>query len=194
MSASMPGKKQKGDFIMKEKKITYTEVRIDGTDYGRYYRNPMTRIYQHEYALFLAVSELFASVRRKSLCLESLKLYFSEMPHFQEKSAGEEKEAENTNKGKTQEKLLEEMRCMVKEFVVGQVTFPMINVCTAEATTVLRADNTHLFVFSDGIYGFAVGIEKNKTDRKVHIIVRDLSGPQMERHDIKGTDGRGKAA
>ena len=60
-----------------KKNVSYKEVSFDGLTVDRNYKNPMTNIYQYEYALYTVVSELFQTVRCKSLCPESLMLYFA---------------------------------------------------------------------------------------------------------------------
>ena len=59
----------------KKKNVSYREVSIDGMAIDRNYKNPMTKVFQYEYALYLAVSALFQSVRCKSMCIGSLMLY-----------------------------------------------------------------------------------------------------------------------
>ncbi len=60
---------------MEERMIgNYREVSLDtdGKGYDRHYKNPLSKTYQYEYALYLAISELFGSVRPCRLALKAL--------------------------------------------------------------------------------------------------------------------------
>lgn len=165
----------------KVKKVTiktYSEVEIPGTSqFDRNYKNPLTRQFQYEYALFLAVSDLFSSVICRSLCIESLKLYFMELP------ASSNKDEEQTvgtgdasmKKSKSRERMMAETAMMVSRDVISKITFPQINICRAEVTVLSEKDGTHTFLFSDGIYGFTVHMESPKKGVPRSIVVRDLS-------------------
>ena len=138
----------------------YTEVKMDsnGMGYERYYKNPLTKAYQYEYALYKVISEMFGSVRPKSRSIGTLKMYFSEMP----------RDRREGGKKKTQEELLEEMRALVERDVVGNVRFPMMSTCAAEAKTITVEGDTHKLVFTDGVYGFCLkldGVEKGHPHR-----------------------------
>ena len=165
--------------IVRNGKKLYKEVKLDGTGADRHYRNPLTKVFQYEYALYEAVSELFASVECSSMCIDSLKLYFKEMPHAQEQSVGDKKEhPKNEKKKKTQEGLLEEMTSMVTRDVVGHITFPMITICQAEVRVDTEKDGTHTFIFGDGIYGFSIHLDMPPKGRPKRIEVQDLSSIQ----------------
>lgn len=155
----------------KKKNVSYREVSIDGMAIDRNYKNPMTKVYQYEYALYLAVSDLFQSVRCRSMCIESLMLYYKELP----KGA---KDEENQNPKETvkrsQKKLLEEMEMLVAKNVVGNISFPMTNICAAEVYTRLEKDGTHTFIFTDGIYGFSVHLEMQGKGHPKGVEVRKL--------------------
>ena len=139
---------------MKERMIgNYREVSLDtdGKGYDRHYKNPLSKTYQYEYALYLAVSELFGSVRPMSLSLESLKLYFYEL-HASKDGGG---------KAASREGLISEMRKLVNRDVIGNITFPMMNICAAEVMAVQDDDGTHHYIFTDGIYGFVLKLRIN---------------------------------
>lgn len=76
----------------KKTNTVYKEVQLDnnGNRIDRYYKNPLAKTYQYEYALYKAASALFASTRCRSMCLETLELYFIELPHTL-KNAGRKK-------------------------------------------------------------------------------------------------------
>ncbi len=58
--------------MKKNNNVSYTEVSFDGYAMDRTYRNPLTIVYQYEYALYLAILRLFHSVRSRSMCIGSL--------------------------------------------------------------------------------------------------------------------------
>ncbi len=153
----------------------YTEVKIDGASYEKSYRNPLTKIFQYEYGLYAAMTELFDHVECKSMCIESLRMYFKEMPlRGQDGSSAKNKDPKK-NIEMNQEKLLENMRMMVSSDVTGNITFPMMEKCAAEVTTITRKDGTHWFIFTDGIYGFALHLTMEKNKKPVAIEVKELN-------------------
>ena len=149
----------------------YSEVKLDtnGRGYGKFYRNPLTETFQYEYALFVAVSGLFESVRCRSKCVESLKLYYMEL------ARRKEKKEESQREHKTRESVLEEVEKLVETQVVGKVTFPMMHICAAEVKTVTEEDGTHSFIFTDGIYGFSVHIRKPAKGMPMSLETVDLT-------------------
>lgn len=149
----------------------YREVKLDtnGRGYGKFYLNPLAETFQYEYALFMAVSGLFESVRCRSKCVESLKLYYMEL------TQRKEKKEESQREHKTRESVLEEMEKLVETQVVGKVTFPMMHICAAEVKTVTEEDRTHSFIFTDGIYGFRVHIRKPAKGMPMSLEVVDLT-------------------
>ncbi len=161
--------------IVKVGNKAYIEVELDGMGDGRSYRNPLTKVFQYEYALYRAVSDLFASVQCRSMCIESLKLYFSELSHSSDKAEGEKNElpAEEKKK-KTQEDLIAAMAWLVARDVVGHITFPEMNICQAEVLVSTNEDGTHTFVFEDGIYGFSVRLNIPRKGTPKTIEVKDL--------------------
>ena len=77
----------------------------------------------------------------------------------------------NDNRSRTQEGFLAEMKMLVARDVTRQITFPMMNICAAEVTTMLEKDGTHRFVFTDGIYGFSLRLDMSGKDRPGRILV-----------------------
>ena len=156
----------------------YKEVKLEGKGIDRYYRNPLTRVFQYEYALFSVVSDLFSSVSCNSLCVESLNLYFKELPAKTEPAGSEQESQESTEREKkhrSQEDLLNEMTILISRDVIGKINFPMMNICRAEARLRTRSDGTHSFIFTDGIYGFSVHLDMpGKKGHPKGIIVRVL--------------------
>ncbi len=134
-------------------KVSYKEVSFEGFVMDRNYKNPMTKIYQYEYALYLVVAGLFQSVRCRSMCIESLMLYFRELPRGEKE---EEVPTPQENVKKSQKKLVEEMEKLVERDVIGHITFPMMSICAAEVMTKQEEDGTHSFIFTDGVYAFSL--------------------------------------
>ncbi|MBR6380189.1 MAG: hypothetical protein IKS07_00750 [Lachnospiraceae bacterium] len=144
-----------------EQMKTYKCVTLDGRLPEKSYKDPMTKTYQYEYALFAAVSELFGAVRARSCVPERLKLYFMELP-------------ESSKTERHREAVLAEMRALTERDVTGRICFPMHSACAAEVRTRVLPDGTHLFIFSDGIYGFTVRIRALQKGRPQQIEVTDL--------------------
>ncbi len=164
----------------------YKEVKLDGSGFDKYYRNPLTQTFQYEYALYEAVSDLFSEVKRRSMCVDSLKLYFRELPHTTEPSAEVNKGLpEEEKKKKTQEDLHAEMTMMVARDFVGNITFPMMHICQAEARIATEKDGTHTLIFSDGIYGFSVHLDMPRKGHPRKIEVHDLNSV----HPVDGHTG-----
>ncbi len=155
---------------------SYREVRLGETNFDRYYKNPLTKKFQYEYALFTAISDLFESVKCKSMCIDSLKLYFKELPHTSEQTEGTADTAAVTEKKKnTQEALLAEMTKLVARDVVGSVTFPMMHICQAEVQAIAEHDGSHTLLFTDGIYGFTAHLDMPGKGHPKMIAVKDIS-------------------
>ncbi len=144
---------------MGKKNNGYKEVTLDGSGFERHYRNPLTKLFQYEYALYETVSELFGVVKCDSRGIDTLKLYFKELP---EKKRQEENPEDAEKKKKSQEDILSEMAVLVERDVVGKITFPMMNVCAAEVRVIPEKDGSHKFFFTDGIYGFSVQLVMKK--------------------------------
>lgn len=156
-----------------------------GSKYDRNHKTPLTWAYRLEYALFACVSDLFAEVRGRSFCLDTLNLYFKELPLKTSESGAD------AGKKKTQTELLAIMSAMVNRDVTGNITFPMMRDCAAEVRVLLNSDGTHTFEFGDGIYGFRVWLDKSENGRFRGIGVRDVSNDKTcvrEYNDKRGGD------
>lgn len=187
----------KGEMRMRkeDKNRNYKEVKLEGKGIDRYYKNPLTNVFQYEYALYRVVADLFSSVSCKSLCVESLRLYFTELPRRSEQMNGGQESMEKERKRKLQEDLLEEMTMLISRDVIGKINFPMMNICRAEVRVRKRSDETHSFIFTDGVYGFSVRL--NMPGMKGHpkgIKVRNISYSPTEEKKSKGRAARKCAA
>lgn len=160
--------------IRKVIRKTYSEVKLAETEFGRDYKNPLTARFQYEYALYRAVSDLFSSVRCNSMCIESLKLYFRELPPISKNEETPEYSSSG-KKRKSQESLLAEASMLVTRDVVSKITFPQINICQSEVNVLTQSDGTHTFLFSDGVYGFTVSLDMKGNGHPKGILIEDLS-------------------
>ena len=159
-----------------KKNVAYKEVKLDGKGVDRFYINPLTNVFQYEYALFTVMSEQFDSVRCKSLSINSLSLYFKELPQIIGKEE-EQNEGDGKKSRKSQEKLLEEIEALVERDVIGHIRFPMMDICAVEVKTVLEEDGSHTFIFTDGIYGFSLHLDMPRKGHPKSIKVRNISCP-----------------
>lgn len=157
--------------MKKNNNVSYKEVSFEGLVIDRNYKNPLTNVFQYEYAFYLVVTDLFQSVKCRSMCVGSLMLYFRELP----KGAKEEEgTAPQENVKKSQKKLVEEMEKLVERDVIDHITFPMINICTAEIMTRLEEDGSHSFIFTDGVYAFSLHLDMPLKGHPRRIEVKDI--------------------
>lgn len=63
---------------------------------------------------------------------------------------------------------------LVAKNVIGNISFPMMNVCAAKVYTRLEKDGTHTFIFTDGIYGFSVHLDIFMKGHPKGVEVRDF--------------------
>ena len=124
------------------------------------YTNPLTGQFQAEYALYEAVSKLFAGISCKSLTLESLKLYHAELSE------------------RSKEDLRENIENLIGRFLTGKVCFPDMNICRAEVMIRNNADGTHRFTFTDGVYSFSLQLKTSLKSKKMYLKVksRNITG------------------
>lgn len=162
---------------MANKNNRYIEVKIDNNGKNNDNRNPLTRQYRYEYALYLLIANLFHSVRCRSMNVNSLRLYFMEVP-------------DKSDKTKTKEDIIGELIPVINRDVLGHIRFPMMHVCAAEVTAKLEKDGSHTFVFSDGIYGFSVHLNKIRNGYPIRIKVTDIS----KSHEKSGKTKESKKA
>ena len=169
---------------MNNQNTRYTEVSLDGQGLDRDYRNPMTRQFQYEYALYKVVSEMFKAVScRSSRCIETLELYFKELHYGNPSSAGEKLD-DPERKRTTQWDIIEEMTSLVERTVPGKVTFPMMHLCRAEAFVNAEEDGTHTFRFTDGIYDFSVHMRKLQRNGEIRIDVQDNAPVRQDHEEV----------
>ena len=153
--------------MYKENRV-YTEIDPEWDGYEKTYINPLTKTYQYEYALYQVLSGLFKSVECKSACIESLKLYFAELAHGSNDSgnASDDSAESATAKRKTQEQMLAEITHLVERDVQGRTDFPAMHDCRARMKVLCSSDGSHIFVFTDEVYSFAVRLNIPRKGRK----------------------------
>ena len=141
------------------------------------YKNPMSNVYQYEYALYMLVSNLFEKIISSSRVITTLRLYYAELV----------KESKETGHLSYEKQYLmeEEIQKMITRDLVGKITFPGINRCRAKLTVRTSNSGLHIFRFSDGIYGFEVFLELKRdkrtgaaviTGRPKGILIRNITG------------------
>jgi hypothetical protein len=124
------------------------------------YTNPLTKQYQAEYAMYKAAAGLFAGVSCRSLTLDRLKLYYAELSD------------------KAKEDLEKEVRFLLDRDVTGKVCFPAMEICRAEIKIRNKADGTHSFTFTDGVYSFSLSIliPRRGGKKRLKVTGRKISG------------------
>ncbi len=60
----------------------------------------------------------------------------------------------------------------------------MMHACAAEVTVELERDGSHTFVYSDGIYGFSVHLDRVRDDEPLRIRVKDLSTIHKDKKEV----------
>ncbi len=164
-----------------EKRIvkTYTEVELPESSFDRSYKNPLTKAFQQEYALYESLTKLFERVECRSMCIETFRMYFRELPlkGGEEQEPGPGQEAPKKAPRVSREKLLDSMSELVERDVLGNITFPQMSRCAVEVSTLQKEDGTHWLVFDDGIYGFAVSLKLDRKGKAEGIEVRDFGKP-----------------
>ena len=141
----------------------YREVKLDGMLPDRSYKDPMTKIFQYEYALFEEISALFGGVSYRSKAIDRLRMYFYELPVGGEgRHSNDPEEVPAGKKKRTREAVREKIRNYVLRDVAGQITFPMMDACRVYMKVIENPDRTHTFIFTDEIYEFSVRLVGSK--------------------------------
>ncbi len=122
-----------------------------------YYINPMTKVYQYEYALYVIVADLFKAVECNSRCIERLKLYYAELVKDNRLTGHLSYEK--------QYEIEDNMQKIVARDVIGKVVFPGMHMCKAEVTVIDMGNGSHTFLFTDGVYGFSVSLRYKEVRR-----------------------------
>ncbi len=123
------------------------------------YKNPMSKIFQHEYALYLLMSDLFHEVQCSSgFALETLRLYYMDLVTTgRSGTASYEKQFQIENR----------ISYWMKRDVSEKIDFPMMGECRAKVIIEQCADYSHKFIFTDEIYSFSVSLRRDKKSGKI---------------------------
>ncbi|MCR5848251.1 MAG: hypothetical protein K6G75_09060 [Lachnospiraceae bacterium] len=110
------------------------------------YRNPLTEVYQMEYAIYMLLTSEFKKVECNSLLLETLRLYYADLVKL------------NANGNPSYEKqyqMEEKCEALINDNILNKIVMPnrknrkvIVNISTNE-------DGTHLFTFRSGFYYFS---------------------------------------
>ncbi len=146
----------------------YTEFDPGWDGYEKTYINPLTKTFQYEYALYQVLSGLFKSVECSSKCIDTLKLYFAELARGSSDPGSVTKDNADSGaaKRKTQEGIITEITQMVERDVQGHVNFPDMHNCRGRMKVLRNKDGSHIFVFTDEVYSFAVRLNMPRKGRK----------------------------
>ena len=109
------------------------------------YKNPLTEIYQKEYAVYMLLCDEFKQTECNSKVLETLELYYAELVKI------------NDNGNPSYEKqyeLEEECEKLVRTRIIGHIQMPSMNARKARVSITTNDDGTHSFTFRSGVYYF----------------------------------------
>ena len=144
------------------------------------YKNPMTKLFQYEYVMYMLASDLFADVSCKSagasMIVDRLKLYYMDLV----KVTVDKKTNREHTSYKAQYEMEEEILSLLERDVMGKVVFPGMHMCHAELTVRTREDGSHVFVLSDGIYGFELSVRMKGKGRCAGILVKNYRQLSVE--------------
>ena len=115
------------------------------------FKNPMTKYFQYEYALYMMVSDFFHKVHCDSLVLKTLELYYKELVSENRETGHVSYERQY----RMEDRILE----LIDRYIAGKVVFPGMEICDAELTIRNEESGLHSFFYSDGVYGFGVGLK-----------------------------------
>ena len=152
----------------------YTEVTLDGQGFEKSYKNPLSKVFRYEYALYMLLSGWFGSTVCKSMCVKSLSLYFKELGRRPKTAVERNGLSDKEKKHVTQEDILDEVSAHLDKYVRGHITFPLMHECMAEVSIVPTGDGTHKLIFTDGIYGFSVHPVFSSKNKFIRLEVKDL--------------------
>ncbi len=161
---------------MNKENNTYTEINPEWDGYEKTYRNPLTKTFQYEYALYQVISGLFKSVECTSKCIETLKLYFAELARGANDSGSttDDSTGSSAAKRKTQEGMITEITHLVERDVLKQVNFPGMHNCRASVKGLSNENGSHTFIFTDEVYSFAVRLNiLRRGNKKIEVINYD---------------------
>lgn len=156
------------------------------------YKNPLTEIYQKEYAIYMLLCDEFKKTECNSKVLETLELYYAELVKI------------NDNGHPSYEKqyeLEEECEKLMRKRIIGHIQMPSMNQRTAKVSITTNEDGTHSFTFRSGVFYFTYRFylqeiedekakgQKEQSERKrykVFLEVVNTQGPTCDYMKSKG--------
>ena len=116
------------------------------------YRNPLTKAYQREYALYMEMCARLGKVTCRSAAVKTLALYYAELVKENRDTGNVSYEA--------QYRLEEKMKELVTENVAGKVPFP--DGAEIKASVITGSDGLHTFIFAGRTRALAVRLDGNR--------------------------------
>ena len=109
------------------------------------YKNPLSKVYQYEYAVYVILSSYFRSVKCNSNTIKTLKMYYSEL-------------VKTTAKGnfsyEDQYLIEEESEDLILHAILGNIRMPHMSKRDARVIISTNEDGTHSFTFLSEEYSF----------------------------------------
>ncbi len=102
------------------------------------YKNPMEKVYQYEYAIFMIISDMFTEVNYTSRCFDMLKICYMELVKLNDSG---------NPSYKKQYDIDDECADLVKRDLIGKIDVGQLNNQSAYVKVDLLPDNFHAFTF-----------------------------------------------
>jgi len=141
------------------------------------YRNPLTKTYQYEYAMLLVIDRLFRSTSSRSMCIETLRLYYSELV----------KTNDNGNLSYARQiEMEEECEKIIKRDFIDKIKIGSLAETDAVISVKQTKDGSHIFIYDCGVgRRFAIKMSRRYPKR---ISVKDMSIRTVKRGTRKQSD------
>ena len=115
------------------------------------YKNPMEKVYQYEYAIFMIISDMFSEVTYSSRCFDMLKICYMELVKLNDSG---------NPSYKRQYEIDDECMDMVKRDVIGRIDTGALNGQSAYVRVRMLPDRFHVFTFEcSGGSNFAIRLK-----------------------------------
>ena len=110
------------------------------------YKNPLSKVYQYEYAIYVILSSYFRSAVCESKIIEKLWLYYSDLV----------KTTPNGNFSyEKQYQIEEESEALITNGIIGNIHMPHMDERDVIIIVDPNEDGTHSFTFKSGAYSFS---------------------------------------
>ncbi|MBR4582157.1 MAG: hypothetical protein IKO32_13080 [Lachnospiraceae bacterium] len=111
-----------------------------------FYKNPLTKVYQYEYAIYSLLTGYFKSTECNSRAIESLRIYYSELVSVS---------ATGKCSYEKQYELEEKCKALIHKCISGKVRMPHASRRHAKVIVTPNPDKTHTFTFQSGKDSFS---------------------------------------